>query len=33
LNSGNRYGFRMDQFMAFVARGLDARLAALEAVQ
>jgi hypothetical protein len=29
--AGNRYGFRMDQLMAFVARGLDARLAALEA--
>lgn len=29
--AGSRYGFRMDELLAFIARGIDARLAALEA--
>lgn len=29
--AGERYGFRMDQLLAFIARGFEARIAALEA--
>lgn len=31
--AGNRYSFRMDELNLFIARGLDARLSALEAAQ
>lgn len=30
IEAGDKYGFRMDELLAFIARGFDARLAALE---